>query len=175
MNKEKNSKNTRGNINKSRLRQDKKLITITVLILLIIFIVVIFNIGYSKYITTIDGSLSIDVAEMICNIAVVPSEENRTIINPYCTVTVKNYNADDKVTETDVNYTIEVIPKEDFIMPEYYWQDSSGRIIARSTEVSGKFKKQEKNQDEYKIVFINSGEKDITRLVEFNLIAVQEN
>lgn len=110
---------------------------------------------------------------MICNMEVVPSEENKSIINPYCTVTVNNYNTSDKVTETDVNYTIEVMPKEDFEMPEYYWQDSSGKIVARSTEVSGSFKNQEKSQHEYKIVFINSGEKDITRLVEFNLIVIQ--
>lgn len=174
MNKEKNDNNIDSTINNSRLRQNKKLIIMAILIL-IILIAIIFRIGYSRYITTLNGSSNQDVAEMICNMEVVPSEKNKSIINPYCEVIVKNYNSNDKVTETDINYIIEVMPKEDFEMPEYYWQDSNGNIVARSTEVRGNFKNQEKGQHEYKIVFINSGEQDITRLVEFNLTAVQGN
>lgn len=162
---EKHNINKKGTVN-------KRLITV---LIILICIILIFSIGYARYITTINGEASQDIAEMICNMEVVPSEKNSTIINPYCIVTVKNYNSDDKVTETDVNYTIEVTPKEDFVMPEYYWEDSSGKIVARSTVLSGNFKNQEKRQDEYKIVFINSGEKDVTGLVEFNLTAIQEN
>lgn len=174
MNKEKNNNNIDLNRNKSKLKQNKKLI-IAVLIVLIILIAIIFGIGYSRYIVSLNGSSSQDIAEMICNMEVVPSEENRSIINPYCIVTVKNYNSEDKITETDVNYTIEVVPKEDFEMPEYYWQDSEGRIIARDAEVSGNFKNQEKSTHEYKIVFKNSGEQDTIGLVEFNLKAIQGN
>lgn len=78
-----------------------------------------------------------------------------------------------KLLGTDVDYTIEVLPKGDFEMPEYYWQDSNGTIIARSTGISGSFNNGIKGQDEYKIIFINPGEEDITKLVEFNLIATQ--
>lgn len=156
------------------LKESKKIMILCMLLMFaIILIIIFFDIGYSKYRTTSNGSSSYEVAHMICNIDVVPSDGDRAIINPYCTVTVRNYDSDDKVAETDVNYTISVTPKEDFVMPEYYWQDSSGRIVARSTEVAGKFKKGEKGLDEYKIVFINSGEQDITRLVEFNLNAIQ--
>lgn len=162
-------------ISKGILKGNKKVIIVSTLILIMILIIILFSVGYSKYSTTSSGSSSSEVAHMICNMNVVPSEENRTIINPYCIVTVRNYESDDKVTETDVNYTISVTPKEDFVMPEYYWQDSSGRIVARSEEVAGKFKNGEKGQDEYKIVFMNSGEEDITRLVEFNLTAIQGN
>ena len=110
---------------------------------------------------------------MICNIEVTPSEKDKSIINPYCIVKVKNYDSNNSVTETDVKYTIEVTPKGDFVMPEYYWQDSNGTIVSRSTGVSGNFKNQVKGEDEYKIVFLNSGVEDIMRVVEFNLIATQ--
>lgn len=161
-------------MSKERLKENKKIIIIIcTLIFAIILSITLFDVGYSKYVTSNSGSSGYEVAHMICNMDVVPSQANRTIINPYCTITVKNYSSDDKVTETDVNYTISVTPKEGFVMPEYYWKDSSGRIVARSTEVAGNFKKGEKGEDEYKIVFLNPGEEDITRYVEFNLNAIQ--
>lgn len=169
MNKGKNNKNTveNGNI---LIKKNKKLIIIVVLIALI---GILCGIAYSKYITIIQGQVSQKVAKMICNIEVTPSEKDKSIINPYCIVKVKNYDSNNSVTETDVKYTIKVTPKGDFVMPEYYWQDSNGTIVSRSTGVSGNFKNQVKGEDEYKIVFLNSGVEDIMRVVEFNLIATQ--
>lgn len=169
MNKGKDNKNTveNGNI---LIKKNKKLIIIVVLIALI---GILCGIACSKYITTIQGQVSQKVAKMICNIEVTPSEKDKSIINPYCIVKVKNYDSDNSITETDVRYTIEVTPKGDFVMPEYYWQDSNGTIVSRSTVVIGNFKNQVKSEDEYKIVFLNSGVEDIMRVVEFNLIATQ--
>lgn len=174
MGKEKGN-NIKDTISKGILKENKKVMIVSILILIMILIIILFSVGYSKYSTIIRGSSNSEVAHMICNMNVVPSEENRAIINPYCTVTVRNFDSDDKITETDVNYKISVTPKEDFVMPEYYWQDSNGRIVARSAEVTGKFKNGEKGQDEYKIVFLHSGEEDVTRLIEFNLTAIQGN
>ena len=77
--------------------------------------------------------------------------------------------------EADVNFKIEVAPKDNFEMPEYYWQNSEGVIVAQSTVLTGSFKNGLKDLKEYKIVFLNSGEEDITRLVDFNLVAIQAN
>lgn len=151
----------------------KKIMHISIILLILIILVVLFGIAYSKYITTKTGSATVELAQMICEMEVQSSEANQTVINPYCVVTVRNYNDADEISETDINFKIEVTPKEDFELPEYYWQDSKGTIIAQSTEATGSFKNGLKDLKEYKIVFLNSGEEDITRLVDFNLVAIQ--
>ncbi len=167
-----NIKETSSTVKENGTR-NKIIIYLLLIFILILLMVVLIKTGYSKYTEEINGSTSAKVAKMICEIEVLPSEDNKEVINPYCIVTVKDYNNNDEITETDVEYTIEVLPKGDFKMPEYYWQDSNGIIIARSTQVNGRFVKGNKNENKYKIVFLNSGEEDITRLVEFNLIAIQ--
>lgn len=151
----------------------KTIIKISTILAIIILVIVIFTIAYAKYTTSVSGQATTEVANMICEMNVTSSEASKQVINPYCIVTVKNYNDADEITETDVNFKIEVTPKEDFEMPEYYWQNSEGVIIAQSTAVTGSFKNGLKDLKEYKIVFLNSGEKDITRLVDFNLVAIQ--
>ena len=158
---------------KNRSLRFKQYKNLAIVVLLGAIVIALCGIAYSKYITTIQGQVSQKAAKMICNIEVTPSEKDKSIINPYCIVKVKNYDSDNSITETDVRYTIEVTPKGDFVMPEYYWQDSNGTIVSRSTVVIGNFKNQVKSEDEYKIVFLNSGVEDIMRVVEFNLIATQ--
>ena len=153
----------------------KTIIKISTILTIIILVIVIFTIAYAKYTTSVSGQATTEVANMICEMNVTSSEASKQVINPYCIVTVKNYNDADEITETDVNFKIEVTPKEDFEMPEYYWQNSEGVIIAQSTAVTGSFKNGLKDLKEYKIVFLNSGEEDITRLVDFNLVAIQVN
>lgn len=156
-------------------KSNKKLFIILVLLGILLLTAIIFPYAYAKYISTINASTSIEVAKMICEMEVLPSENTSTIINPYCTVTVKNYNDKNEITETGVNYKIEVLPKGDFTLPEYYWKDSEGTILAHSTALTGVLKHGTKVDEVYTIVFLNSGEQDVSRLVDFHLDAVQGN
>ena len=193
---------------KSSLKENKKK-SIFMLLLTLIMIVLLsltFGIAYAKYLTSVNGSATAQVADMICIMEIKSSSENasgqvispsdKTIINPYCIVTVKDYDGTSesnpgKITETDVNYVINVTPKKDnngqesFTMPAYNWYEiaspdaESGTKIATSTALSsssttkGNFKNKVAETRYYKIVFLNSGEQDITRYVDFELKAVQ--
>lgn len=156
------------NSNKSK---NKKIIILIIILLLLI--IVLMQFGYSKYIEIVQSETTVKVAKLICEMEVTQSKDDETIINPYCMVTVKDFNSNDEVSQTDVNYKIQVTPKEDFEMPEYYWEDSKGTVVARSTEVTGSFKNGVKKTDEYKIVFLNTGIEDITKVVKFDIIAEQ--
>lgn len=148
-------------------------IVILALMLIMVLIIILAGSGHAKYMESYKGETKVEVAKMICEMEVEPSEADKSIINPYCKVKVKDYNANGEITETNVNYTIEVKPKDDFKLPEYYWQSSNGTIVSRNSELVGNFKNGVKDEIEYTIVFLNSGEEDILRLVEFNLVAVQ--
>lgn len=150
----------------------KKYLIIIIFCIILIIILVLGRLAYSKYMHTQSTTVSIKTATIVCEMEVVSSEDSNAIINPYCTVNVKDY-IGEKVTETDINFKIEVSPKGDFILPEYYWKDSSGTILARSTPVTGTFTNGVKEDKEYTIVFLNSGEVDISRSIDFNLVAVQ--
>lgn len=151
---------------------NKKYLILIILFLVVIAIIVLGRIGYSRYVHTQNGTATIKVATIACEMEVVSSEDSDAIINPYCTVVVKDYK-DDTVTETDINFTVEVLPKGDFTLPDYIWKDSSGTVLARSTPLTGTFTKGVKEDQQYTIVFLNSGETDISRMVDFNLVAVQ--
>lgn len=168
-------KNNNINIsNNMKEKKDKSVsIVILTLMLMMMLIIILVGFGYAKYIETYKGDVSAEVAKMVCEMEVVPSEADRLIINPYCKITVKDYNANGEITETNVNYTIEVRPKDDFKLPEYYWQSSNGTIVSRNSNLVGNFKNGVKDEIEYKIIFLNSGEEDILRLVDFNLVATQ--
>lgn len=152
---------------------NKTLLIIATILLFIIVVIVLFTFGYSKYITTKTGTATTEMANMICEMEVEASEANREIINPYCMVEVKNYNTANEITETDVNYKIEVTAKEGYTLPQYYWQDLNGTTLAYDTAVTGSFTHSSKQSITYKVVFANSGEKDITQIVDFNLVAIQ--
>lgn len=169
-------------------KTSNKLIILAIVIVMIVIAVLLFTIGYSRFTSSKNAGASGEIATMICEMSVQSSEKSDTIINPYCTITVSDYN-NSKTTETDIGFTIEVTPRDNIVLPEFEWQDSSGRVIARSTDTldqggnviarTAEFPKQTfKNgvrQDKvYKIVFKNTGEEEITRLVKFDLHAVQE-
>lgn len=167
--KQNNSEKLVKNIHNNRI-----VVFLILIILFLILITVIFETAYSRYMEQSEGQVSGEIAKMICEMEVIPSEADKTIINPYCMVTVKNYNSNNEITETNVKYTIDVVAKENFEMPEYYWQDTNGTILARSTSIKGNFENEVKKSDGYKIVFMNTGEQNITRLVEFKLTAIQD-
>lgn len=169
-------KNNLNNSNDVKKRINKYIIYVVLIIIVVAFII---RLGYAKYVQTFKGEASVQVAKMICEMEVIPNEENETLINPYCTIKVKNYRSkenntqEEDITETDINYKIQVIKKDNLENIEYYWKDSGGTVVAESTELTGSFVNGVKDEAEYKIVFLNSGDKDISRSVEFKLIAIQ--
>lgn len=182
----------------------KKVLILSLTIAIIILLVGIAGFAYAKYVTTMQGTARAQIAEMICTIDVKSSSEDnsgnvispsdKTVVNPYCIVTIKDYTGTEAsptaVTQTDVNYTVTVKPKQvngedSFTLPTYYWYEiaspdaTSGTKIATSTALNsasttaGCFKNGVAQTRYYKIVFLNSGEEDITRYVDFDLKAVQ--
>lgn len=188
------------------MKKEKKALALAIALILIMLLVLICGIAYAKYISSASGSASAPIATMICNMDVKSSSEDnngnvitpsdKTIINPYCIVTVKNFEgADisnpDKLTETNVHYTVTVKPKEDaqgnptFTLPVCNWYEitspsattgtkiATSAAAAESTAVSGDFGIAQGQVKYYKIVFLNSGERDVTEYVDFELNAVQ--
>ena len=168
-------------------KKTKKIIILILLLIMLIIIIIACGIAYSKYITRGEGTATVETATMICEMEVESSEETPTVINPYCTITVSNYN-EDQVTETNVGFTIDVSPKGDFVLPEFEWRNSSGQVIARSVDVvdqngnvtarTANFPRQtfahsQAEDKVYTIVFKNTGEEEITRRIDFNLHAIQ--
>ena len=127
-------KENNNEINRENKENKTKITIISIILAIIILVIAIFTIAYAKYITSVSGQATAEVAKMICEMNVTSSEANKQVINPYCIVTVKNYNENNEITETDVNFKIEVSPKDNFEMPEYYWQNSEGVIVAQSTK-----------------------------------------
>ena len=89
---------------------------IALMLILIIIIGIISGVAYSKYVTQSSGKATAEIAKIICLMDVKSSSEDnsgnvitpadKTVINPYCIVTVKNYNGDisnpTEVTQTDI-------------------------------------------------------------------------
>ena len=137
---------------------------IALMLILIIIIGIISGVAYSKYVTQSSGKATAEIAKIICLMDVKSSSEDnsgnvitpadKTVINPYCIVTVKNYNG-------DISNPTEA---------------TSGTKVATSpSELTGKLTHNSAQNKYYKIVFLNSGEQDITRYVDFEIKAVQDN
>lgn len=148
----------------------------TLAVLSIVFMLGVIAIyGYASYLTKKEGSVSAKLANIICEISIQPNT-SENIIHPYCTVNITNYKTIDgveKTSETGISFKVEVQPKGNFELPEYYWQDSNGVKVAENEKLEGTFKPGEKQNKQYTIVFINSGEAEVSELVNFSLVAVQ--
>ena len=164
-----------------------KFTIIAFILALMIMLVALFAIAFSRFSNTASGNATAQVARFICEMEVEKSETSDTVINPYCIVTVKNYSGNN-VAETDVEYTLEVVPTDNIALPEFYWKNASGTIIARSQDVrdannnvisrtaqfpTQRFTAGTSQESEFTIVFLNTGEEEILRYVDFNLVAVQ--
>lgn len=170
--------NDKNQTTKVKTESNKNPIAVVILVILMLAIVA-FTIAYSRFIANASGNAKVKIAEMICEMEVTPNhliqgEENA--INPYCIVKVKNYKYDtqtsqNKISQTDVNFKIEVTPKEGFILPEYYWLEEN-TVIAENEELTGKLVNGSLQEKTYKIVFKNSGEGGDGQ-VDFNLVANQ--
>lgn len=193
-------------MNKAKSNKNKNVLVITLVLLITLILIVVCGIAYAKYLSTATGSATAEIVEMVCIMDVKSSSEDnnggvinpadKTIINPYCIVTIKDYKGASEanhgdITQTDVSYTITVTPKKDnngedtFTLPAYNWYEiesptaTSGTKLATSVALTslmsskGNFKNGVAETRYYKIVFLNSGEEDITRYVDFELKAVQ--
>ena len=159
-------------MNVSKNKKNKSLVLCIILIISVISISML-AIAYARYRIVLTGTASAEVAKIICELEIVQNETNNSTINPYCNIIVKNYNNKNEYTQTKVKYQIEVKPKGNFVLPNYYWEDSEGNKVAENSNVTGTFGYEQKEDKKYKIVFINSGESETTGAVDFNLIAVQ--
>ena len=188
---------------KDFFKKYKKKNLAVLLLMLIILALVIFmaSTAYAKYVSSVKGNATAEIAKIICTMDVKSSSElnspDKTIVNPYYIITLKDFNGSnesqpDEVTQADVNYTVSVTPKKDesgvdtFTLPTYCWYEISspdaehGTKIATSTPLTsliasdGTFKGNVAETRYYKIVFLNSGEQDITRYVDFELKAIQD-
>ena len=162
-------------------KKKNRVLILSLSISIIMILIVIIGAAYARYVTKKKGNATAQVSRVICNMDVVSSADDKTIVHPYCTVTLNNYDVEEvdgvstnKVTEADVAFTVTVTPKtENFVIPQYYWVDSNDTIIANNTDLTGSFTIEGPQTKTYKVVFLNSGEEDMTALVDFNLNAVQ--
>lgn len=161
---------------KNNINMIKKVIIFISVIAALIVMIMVTKIGYARYTETFTGKASGEVAKMICEMEVVTNENSEEIlINPYFKLKVKNYNLEGDITETDVDYKIEVLSNDGKDIPEYHWETSDGIELYTNSECTGSFSKEMKEETEYTIVFANSGEDEILRKIKFNLVATQVN
>lgn len=155
---------------------------ISICVTIIILLVVIVCVAYAKFCMQVNGSATANVAKVICNMNVVPCSANdNTIINPYCTVTLNNFNNPQDITQADVNYKVEVELDSNSTleeMPAYYWLDSTGNRVPginESQPLTGSFEKGNAVTEQYTIQFVNEGQNTTTENMKFILTAVQES
>ena len=176
----KNEKNSGNNVIKGNNNKSKNIAVLAISILILILMIIIVGVAYAKYVTQVNGTATAQVAKMICNMDVTAANpDDQTIINPYCTVTLTDFNTvnnNENITETSLNYTVSVSPKSGLeTLPAYYWEDSSGRRVGSASQpLTGSFRKGVKETQTYKIVFINPGTADITAGIDFDLTAIQQ-
>ena len=167
------------NENRTTNQEKAKRLKIMIAILLTLIVcILIAGIAYAKFAERRTGTATAQTANAICTMDITPNVANEEIVNPYCTVTIKNYNTEGQKSEVETRYQVEVQPKGDYQLPRYYWEQD-GKIIAQNTNLTGTIPLQiesgqvQQQEHTYKIVFINTGSEDITRQVEFNLTATQ--
>ena len=146
---------------------------LSVCVVIAMLLIIISTGAYSRFSSRFNSNITTDIASLICEIEVQPSEASNLIDNPYCVVHINNFDKDDNISAVKVDYKIEIIPKDENPLPELYWMDSNDQIISYNPYMNGTMGISGKETDSYKVVFINPGVQDVTRLVDFNLVAVQ--
>lgn len=165
--------------NTNEKNQKNKSIAMLILsILLLILLIVIVGVAYARYISSVNGTISAQSAKMICNIDVQAGNTTNTTINPYCTVTLTNFNNSTDITQTDVAYSVEVTLNENSTLdalPAYYWEDANGTPVGeRSQPLTGTLTKGNVDTQVYTVTFINEGESNVTTDIDFDLTAIQK-
>ena len=159
----------------------KNNVILLVILIIILLLTVIIGIAYARFTKSANGTATATVAKVICNMNVVPcSARDNTIINPYCTVTLNNYNNPQDISQVNVNYKVEVELDSNSTleeMPTYYWLDSTGNRVPginESQPLTGSLTKGNAVSEQYTIEFVNEGNNTTTENMKFTLTAVQE-
>ena len=168
-------------IGMSNNNKNKNIAVLAIFTLILVLLIIIVGVAYAKFTISIRGTATAQVGKMICNMNVTACPtDDQNIINPYCTVVLTDYNDENKVTETSLNYTVSVSPKQNgglTTLPEYYWEDvDNGNTIVGtpSQPLTGSFEKNDKKTKTFKVTFLNAGTADITAGIDFDLVAIQQ-
>ena len=164
--------------NRSQL-SGKYILLASIVLAVIITLVGVFSAAYAKYITKASGNATAVIASAVCKMEVVPYT-GKEIVNPYCIVTVKNYDEENNVSQTDLNFNVTVTPNGDFVLPTCYWVDitdgqENETIETTSNVIAGTLGHTTKQSKQYKIVFVNPGIEGeaLVRQLNFDLKATQ--
>lgn len=152
---------SKAKISKEERKNEKNYKLITTILIFIIIILVLFC-GYSmaKAVDQILINGKGEIAEPILVVENNPSIDI-TALNNYGTYTfkVKNFNEQNKVTETDLKYYIEILSNvDDSITIELYQGDNKIKLNNNKTDYI-QISKEEKQEVEYKIVIKYDKEK----------------
>jgi len=148
-------------IAKEEIKNEKNLKLITTILIFIIVILVLFC-GYSmaKAVDQIIINGKGEIAEPILVVENNPSIDI-TALNNYGTYTfkVKNYNQQNKVTETDLKYYIEILSNvDDSVNIELYHGKNRIELVNNKTDYI-QISKENKVENEYKIIIKYDKEK----------------
>lgn len=152
---------SKAKISKEKVDNEKSLKLITTILIFIIVILVLFC-GYSmaKAVDEILIKGKGEIAEPILVVENNPSIDI-TALNNYGTYTfkVKNFNQENKVTETDLKYYIEILSNvDDSVIIELYQENNKINLINNKTDYI-QISNGEKQEVEYKIIIKYDKEK----------------
>ena len=154
------------------LRKEKQMkLKTTKIILLLTFIFILFGVGiaFGKYISEQTIGINSTIAKPILEIErgeCININDNNT--NAEYKFSVKNYNNADKITDTDINYTIEIIASGDSAINYSLYKDNK-KIQMNKNKTSKILIKQGKKQKHnyiLKIDYDKSKSKELTDLME---------
>lgn len=155
------------------------------ILLMVIFVLIVIGVGngYAKFNARRTGSITARVPKMICNMTAIPSDSNSEIVDPYCVVTVCNYNILEnnniERTEVSVQYKLEVVPQsstpELAELPSYRWEEMDGTLIQEGGYITDTLTKDRDTLVQYKVVFDNPETANITAIYDIKVTAVQDD
>lgn len=138
----------------------------------LLLLLIITGIAYAVAKQVINGNGYMEVAKPIYETSVEEANTDNNLYS-YYNVKIQNYNTNGEISMVSFNYQVTVESSDNTEMPEYYWYDQYGNIIGK--ELNGSLKHSEKEEQTYKICFVNSGEGEKTSNVKISTRAVQKN
>lgn len=165
-----------------KIINNKKALSLLLTLLMILLIVLIFGLGYAKYTSTASGTASGQIAKVICTMNIQTSDSEATPpVNPYCIITIKDYEGTTaqtatRVTEIDTAYTVTVLSADENVaLPEYYWENMTTHEISHTANLQGTFTKGQAENQQYKIVFLNTNTSvaNLQKSLNFEIVASQ--
>lgn len=74
---------------------------------------------------------------------------------------MKNYDSNNNITKTSLEYELKVVSRDKTELPEYYFTDLDGNNLGSIAK--GEFGCTEKQEKSYKVIFVNVADKEIIR------------